>query len=220
MAGMGQREALQERATMKCPACGAEAANDVHYCPQCGAEIEGGELTPAARATKRLQPSAAGVNAPDVELWTGGYSPKAMFGNWIACGATTIGLLVLGIITSGWWTFVLVAVVLAWASQGLLLLYRRLSVRYRLTTQRFIHESGLLARTTNRMEVIDMDDITFRQSLFERFFNVGTLRIISSDRTDPDLKLPGIDNIADVAAKFDDARRAERRRRGLHIESI
>jgi hypothetical protein len=32
--------------------------------------------------------------------------------------------------------------------------------------------------------------------------------------------LPGIENIKHVASLFDDARLAERRRRGLHVEQI
>jgi len=49
---------------------------------------------------------------------------------------------------------------------------------------------------------------------------VGTIRIVSSDRSHPDFSLPGIENARRVAEQFDDARRAERRRRGLHIEQI
>ena len=51
-------------------------------------------------------------------------------------------------------------------------------------------------------------------------FGVGTIRIASSDKTNPDLALPGIDDARRVADLIDGARRAERNRRGLHIESI
>jgi uncharacterized membrane protein YdbT with pleckstrin-like domain len=95
-----------------------------------------------------------------------------------------------------------------------------MSVSYRLTTQRFIHELGLLRRVNNRIELLDMDDITFEQGLLERLVGVGTIRIGSSDRTDPELVLPGIENVKEVAAILDNARLAERRRRGVHIEQI
>jgi len=41
--------------------------------------------------------------------------------------------------------------------KGLLLVYRRMGVHYRLTNLRFFHERGVLTRVTDRIEVIDMD---------------------------------------------------------------
>jgi hypothetical protein len=77
-----------------------------------------------------------------------------------------------------------------------------------------------LWRVTNRVEVIDIDDITFAQGPLERLLGVGTLQLTSSDRTHPELSLPGIDAVQQVASTFDDARRRERRKRGLHIEAV
>ena len=65
-----------------------------------------------------------------------------------------------------------------------------------------------------------MDDITFEQGLLERLVGVGTIRILSSDRTSPTIVLPGIEGVQQVAGVLDNARLAERRRRGLHIEQI
>ncbi len=65
-----------------------------------------------------------------------------------------------------------------------------------------------------------MDDVTFVQGIIQRMLSVGTIRVSSSDRTHPELVLLGIDNVEKVADLIDDARRKERRRRGLHIEAI
>ena len=65
-----------------------------------------------------------------------------------------------------------------------------------------------------------LDDITYSQTIIDRMFGVGTIRIVSSDRSHPDLPVPGIDNVKDVASKMQEARHEERMRRGLHIESI
>jgi uncharacterized membrane protein YdbT with pleckstrin-like domain len=100
------------------------------------------------------------------------------------------------------------------------LAYRKLTVKYQLTTQRFIHEKGLLKRVTDRIEVIDIDDVSVEQRLIERMVGVGTIKLISSDRSHPVLMLRGIEKVREVAATIDDLRRKERRRRGLHIESI
>ena len=101
-----------------------------------------------------------------------------------------------------------------------LLVYRKLSVRYELTTERFIHEVGILRRVTDRIEVIDIDDVNYTQGIIERMVGVGTIKISSSDRSHPELTMRGIDDVKRIADEIDDVRRAERRRRGLHIEAI
>jgi len=161
----------------------------------------------------------------DVErpLWEGGYSGKTMLGTWVACGAVSVGGIVaaamLGANGPGWF-WLLVALVVVWLANLVVLAYRRLNLHYRLTDQRFFHEQGILKRTTDRTELIDIDDITFEQPLFQRIMGVGTILISSSDKTHPELRLRGIDRVNEVASMIDDARRVERRRRGLHIESI
>ena len=146
-----------------------------------------------------------------------------MAGGWAISGAISLLLLVAGIL----WIrcSVLVADPAAvdappWLYYFAVLCYRRMSVRYVLTTQRFIHERGILRRVTDRIEVLDMDDITFEQGLLERLMGVGTIRILSTIRPIRELELPGIENVKQVATLFDDARLAERRRRGLHVEQI
>jgi uncharacterized membrane protein YdbT with pleckstrin-like domain len=96
----------------------------------------------------------------------------------------------------------------------------RLGVSYKLTNQMFYHREGLLTRTTNRIELIEVHDVTYQQGLIERLVNVGKIVITSNDRTHPNLKLPGIEEVESVAKKIDDARRAEQVRRGRRIESI
>ena len=156
------------------------------------------------------------------ELWAGSYSAKAMLGAWLASGLITLGLLILGF--WAWkpvvWWIVLIAVPLVWLYQLIVWARRRLGVAYRLTTLRFYHETGILRHTSDLIEVIDMDDITFDQTLLERFTGVGTLQILSSDRSHPELRVPGIDHVREVAQTMHEARHAERMRRGLHIESI
>jgi len=118
------------------------------------------------------------------------------------------------------WKIVLLVLGILWVGLALLFLYRKISVRYKLTTQRFIHRSGVLTRVSDRIEVIDIDDVTYHQGLTERLFDVGSIQLVSSDRTHPELWLRGIANVKKVADQIDDLRRKERRRRGLHIESI
>jgi hypothetical protein len=222
---------------MQCPTCGTEAIPEAIFCHKCGQRFDSATAgaaqdertgeAPAAATDDRLGPPILprqnGREQPEQELWHGGYSSKAMLGAWAICGMVSLLLLIGGVLwarTVGWWLSLAVLIILPWLYYSAVLCYRRLSVRYLLTTQRFIHERGLLRRVSDRIETLDMDDITSEQGLLDRLVGVGTIRIASTDRTHPELFLPGIENVKQVATLFDNARLAERRRRGLHVEQI
>ena len=215
---------------MKCQVCNADATAGATFCQHCGAKLPARDAgaespkspsavpaqaaqQPIATTAAATSPAAAatagrrrGVDVPEETLWEGSYSPKAMLGPAIGCGVVTIALLVLGGMYDGW-IWALPLILLPW----LLLLFRlawlRLGVSYKLTNQMFYHRSGVLTRTTNRIEAIDIDDVTWTQGLFERLVNVGTVTISSSDRTDPRLPISGIENVEEVAGMIDKARR-------------
>jgi uncharacterized membrane protein YdbT with pleckstrin-like domain len=91
-----------------------------------------------------------------------------------------------------------------------------LGLHYELTTQRFIHQEGVLLRRTDRLEVIDIEDISYSQGIVERMLGIGSIRISGRDQSHPELNLRGIDKVPEVAGLIDDVRREERRRRSLH----
>jgi membrane protein YdbS with pleckstrin-like domain len=232
---------------MTCHICGTELVAGAAYCHGCGAPVKpNGDnadfasapaalydapaspdpqppsatpQSPAARITSLGGPGPRG--AAEIELWQGGYAPRAMLGEFLAADAASVLLIVAGVIQSNaivWW-IVAALILLMWLWLGARLAARKLGVRYRLTSQRFFHESGILRRVTDRIEVIDFDDITNVQGLLERMAGVGRIKITSSDRTHPELWLYGIADVQRVAGLFDSARHAERVRRGLHIET-
>jgi membrane protein YdbS with pleckstrin-like domain len=225
---------------MRCAQCGIEVDDDASFCPHCGERLktdrpaapepagaaeENAAANSHATAARRLDqdPTRFGTAAPPEEdFWSGTFSPKAMVGP--AAGAAALSLLALVGVILWWpsgagWLTLLVVLVLVWGSLGLLLAYRRLSIRYRLTRYRLFHERGLLARTTDRIETIDIDDVTVHQGIIERILGIGTILVTSGDRTHPALRMPGIDRVQQVANLIDSARRAERQRRGLHLET-
>ena len=164
-------------------------------------------------------------NSPDDaehDLWKGGFSPKAMLGYWLLAGLVTVVAIVVGIfaINPVVWIIGIAVAFSLWVAFALYLLYQRLGVEYHLTTQRLFHRQGILSRVTNRIEVIDIDDVQFTQSFVERFLGVGTIRILSTDISDPKLIMTGIDDVKNVFDIIDKVRRDERRRRGLHIETV
>ena len=216
---------------MQCVACGTEVPSQAAFCPKCGEPVQaggpgkqaGGEERTAAERLRDGTGAAAGTeHASEDVLWQGSYSGRAMLGSWLLVLLATAALIGFGV----WlndptaWMAVAGICVAAWAVVGLVMGYRKVSVRYILRQERLIHEKGILKRVTDRIETIDIDDVTCEQGFVERFLGVGTIRIHSSDRTHPELPLPGIADVNHVAEMIDDIRRKERRRRGLHIESV
>ncbi len=174
-------------------------------------------------ANKKL---ASDATEPESTVWAGGYSPKAMIGVWVLSAFLTLLAIILylvvlrsveGVPSAG----ILTAIVLCWwIGAGLLYAYRRIGTHYQLTSQRFIHKNGILVQTTDRIETIDIDDVTYTQGIIQRILGVGTIKLSSSDHTHPEFFMLGIDQVDKVAEMFDKVRMNERRRRGLHIESV
>ena len=104
---------------------------------------------------------------------------------------------------------ILAFVVVLWVFAGIAIARRRLGIRYRLTNQRFFLERGILNRVTERIEVIDIDDLQFEQNLFERMVDVGSITLTSTDHDVPKFRLQGIDHVQEVSDLIDQARRAE-----------
>ncbi len=176
----------------------------------------------AAAAAEKMD---ANRNAPvERSLWKGGYSPKAMYGSWVIAAIVTIAAIVLVAMFASEqknaWLITGSVILLGWCFVIGLYLYRRLGMHYELTTQRFVHQTGILVRRTDRIEVIDIDDVSYSQGIIQRMLGVGTITLTGSDRSHPELLIRGIDRVPEIASLLDDVRREERRRRSLHIESI
>lgn len=220
-----------------CPQCGQRVKQDqAAPAPEEVAPAEESPATPEPAAAKaehggqhdRFLRSAATGHAPAVDdedepedgIWTGSFSKKGMIGQWIVASVVTLLALIVAIFMGfggNAWMITLGLLAVMWGGLAAWYGYRRLSVHYTLTSQRLIHESGILWRTIDRIELIDIDDVTFKQGPVERVFRVGRIIVISGDKTSPELTLPGIDQVRRVADEIDDARRKERRRRGLHM---
>ena len=211
-----------------CSECQTEVAEDAAFCHQCGTRLA--EVTQSAQTLtpkERFESVTAAISntddTPEEELWQGQYSKLAMIGSWIAAGVVSLLLIVVAIFmdfAGTGWSIVLAAIVLLWLGLIGKLLYHQLREHYYLTDQRFVHERGILWREINRIEAIDIDDVSYQQGPIERMFGVGTITISSSDRSHPMLDLPGIEKVHEVAGMIDEVRRQERRKRGLYVESV
>jgi membrane protein YdbS with pleckstrin-like domain len=215
---------------MLCPSCKTDVPSNASFCPKCGGRLGDAVSAPAAAsaapsgaAAVGLAPRGAAAAAePDRELWKGSYSPKAMIGWWILEGVLVVAAVVASIFLPTPITWIAAAVIVAGFGLWLLLwlAIRRLSLEYALTTHQLTHREGLLRRVTNRIETIDIDDVTHEQNLVERFLGVGSILVVSSDKSHPRLILIGIDDVQRVADLINNTSREERRKRGAFIEQV
>lgn len=192
--------------------------------------VKGPASSPGSERFQQAVSRSGRTDDPEEDLWRGGYSAKDMVGLWLVAGFVSVAVLGVALwaefafgppwMTALFWIGVVVALALLWIGLALRLLLLRISVDYRLTSQRLVHKEGILRRVSDRVETIDMDDIAFQQSLLQRMMGVGDITILSSDQSHPKLVMRGIDNVTEVAAKLDTARRKERVRRGVHVEQI
>ncbi len=210
---------------MRCRACGRPIA-DENFCPQCGSRIvrdEDSQL--GADPPSRLTRGSASDDLSDLEsdLWQGTYSWKGLIREILAVSVATVLLFV----AAAWSSeevvqrYAIPAVIALWLGLLAWWIYQTMVVGYRLTNQRLIHYHGFLYRRTHRIEVIDIDDLSFEQGILERLVNVGRIRIDSSDVTNRQaFWLVGIDDPGSVCELIESARRRERLRHAMHIESI
>lgn len=174
---------------------------------------------------EKLQGKVDRTDEPEKTLWSGTFSAKSMVGTWIVLGLITIAVIISlsavpALQTANVKNVILIVLAVAWIAAALQLGYRKLAHFYELTDQRLKHRDGILIRQNNRVEVIDVDDVSFKQGIVETLFNVGTIRIRSSDTSHPELVLRGISNVKYVSDLIDNARRNERRKRGIYVESV
>ncbi len=162
---------------------------------------------------------ATATNELERELWRGTYSTKALAATYIL---TTI-VFVVGTVLSflcpvAWWWRAVLAML-----SGLPLLYcfclgqyRKFTIKYVLTSQRIVCESGLLNLNASRVGLVIVDDVGWKQIGLDRVFGIGTITITSHDPSDPVLTLAGVDNVRNVAQQIEAATAVERKAKEKH----
>jgi len=68
------------------------------------------------------------------------------------------------------------------------------TTHYRVTNYRVDYEHGIFSKSIDRLELWHVEDIQLHQTLLERILGVGTIRILSSDETTPNLSIDAIPN--------------------------
>ncbi|HKS17203.1 MAG TPA: PH domain-containing protein [Planctomycetota bacterium] len=111
------------------------------------------------------------------------------------------------------------AVLLPAAGIALTSLFRRISVRYRLTTHRLFKEVGIISRRISEIELLRVDDLSVSQNIVQRIFDVGVVTLVTSDASDPTLTIAGIRNPIQVKEHIR-TQVQKRRARTINLETL
>ncbi len=102
---------------------------------------------------------------------------------------------------------------------GVLLLlgvwYKVYAMRYRLSTMRFFITRGLIARHVEELDLFRIKDISLVQGVLQRLLGVGTITILSTDDTNPRIKVSGINQPLEIKEILRIHYRAARQREGV-----
>lgn len=84
------------------------------------------------------------------------------------------------------------------------------SLRYMISTKKITHESGTFSKSIDTLQLYRVQDHTYRRSFWESLLGLGTIYIVSSDKTDPKLELKGLPDSKELynrlAAAVEDCR--------------
>ncbi len=69
---------------------------------------------------------------------------------------------------------------------------RRRATHYRISTRTIDIEQGVLSRRIDTLQLWRVRDVMFEQTLPERLLGIGRIRVITHDRSTPDLTLKGL----------------------------
>lgn len=209
---------------MSCPKCNAVLPEGSAFCNKCGASL----TAPAAAAAPAhpLTPHPV-PQEPEQDLWKGRFSGKAQGHWWFLWFVAMPGLVYVWFkippdVQKGpyaRWVFV-AAAVLPVVSILWHWMIQKLTTKYRLTNYRLFRETGLLSRTINEVELVRVDDVSVRQNILQRIFNVGIITVIAPhDQTEPRMELVGIENPIEVKEMI--RTHVRRRRQGsLNVENL
>jgi membrane protein YdbS with pleckstrin-like domain len=97
----------------------------------------------------------------------------------------------------------------------LVLAVRKRSVSWKVTSRRIETESGWLSRSLDTLELWKIQDVEFRQTIFQRMLGVATLIVRAHDPQAPAFQIVGLPGSRDVYDRLMTAVMAARQQRGV-----
>lgn len=96
---------------------------------------------------------------------------------------------------------------------------RIIGQRYRLTTQRLFIEKGILSQTIDQTELLRVDDVRLHRTVVDRMFGLGTVEVMSTDSTNPRIRIVGI-TAPDTVAEHIRMNMRVMRKKALFVENL
>jgi membrane protein YdbS with pleckstrin-like domain len=140
---------------------------------------------------------------------------KAMLWLLIGCGLIALPIMAWLFKWSKWHWGMSVACVVVALIVMIVPWVRLRATRYRISNYRIDYERGILKKRIDTLELWHVDDISFEQGIVDRMFNVGSIIVISADRTNPRLELHGVPNPRQIFDSLKQRIIAVKRQRGV-----
>jgi len=216
------------------PGPGAQAgqapASDVNLYPPGGPQPEGTEAGEAREMAQKAQ--AQGENAPGIlaeeVVWEARYSLKNFIGRlafrailtvaWIALAVYTWGMghtnvtpgtILLGVVLGYLWLSIIYRIIRAYYGH-----------KYQLTNRRLFVSTGLLRRRRDQMELLRIKDVYTRSTWLDRCFSIGTVVVVSDERSLPIFYLAGVHDPHAVMDLVWHHARAEREGTSVQVDNV
>ena len=165
----------------------------------------------------------------ELDVWESHYSMRNFLGRVIAWSLLSVAWAVLAIYTWGYdhdglvvpTVIAGIVVALLWVSLGLRMAQAMLSHKYRLTTRRLFVSTGFLRRETDQLELLRVQDVFIPpQTLSQRLMNVGSVTVVSSEKSLPNYLILGVADPKGVMDLVWHHARAEQDQRNVRVEQI
>lgn len=179
---------------------------------------------PASHAPGPVHTPPAALQ-PEQQVWTGSASWKSIVTPAWACAFVLPLPLIIYAFSmrahfaphNGLWSLSLFSLVPILVFLGRLWMLRTTS--YRVTNERISVLRGLLSRESDDIQLMRVSDVQFYQTLMNRLLNVGDIRVLSTDKTVPDLVILGVESPAAFKEMLWNLVR-ERRRNTVALEQL
>jgi hypothetical protein len=168
-----------------CPDCGTQNDPGAHFCKSCGRSL-------ADVATATTAPEAAPSGAARGPMLADDGLPVGQDLDGEPGGERVL------------WTD-RPRIPLSWVG--------RVTTRYKLTNERLIITRGFVSKRIEELELYRVNDVSMKQSIMERMFGLGDIRLETTDATTPEPQIQDIKNPERVKDLVRQAARAERQRR-------